>query len=109
MQVKPDFPKKQRFDKRLHAKSANVSIKMDSLKSSMRSSHHMDLMDLLSTSSCEIELAYTAGGFVWCDRPFYLVKWPQEGMADTHEYWSKHGAQLVYLPIFHGLNLIIFS
>ena len=21
---------------------------------------------------------YTAGGFVWCDRPFYLVKWPQE-------------------------------
>ena len=52
---------------------------------------------------------YTPGGFVWGDRPFYLVKWPQEGMADTHEYWSKHGAQLLYLSIFHGLNLIIFS
>ena len=53
--------------------------------------------------------SYTPGGFVWGDRPFYLVKWPQEGMADTHEYWSKHGAHLVYLPIFHGLTLIIFS
>ena len=21
---------------------------------------------------------YTAGGFVWCDRPFYLVKQPKE-------------------------------
>jgi hypothetical protein len=36
-------------------------------------------------------------------------KWQSSGMADTHEYWSKHDAHLVYLPIFHGLNLIIFS
>ena len=36
-------------------------------------------------------------------------KWQSLGMADTHEYWSQHDAHLVYLPIFHGLNLIIFS
>ena len=36
-------------------------------------------------------------------------KWQTSGMADTHEYWSQHDAHLVYLPIFHGLNLIIFS
>ena len=39
-------------------------------------------------------------------------KWQSSGMAAsaaTHEYWSQHDAQLVYLPIFHGLNLIIFS
>ena len=30
---------------------------------------------------------YTAGGFVWCDRPFYLVKQPQEQWAcDFHDY-----------------------
>ena len=36
-------------------------------------------------------------------------KWQCSGMADTHEYWFQHDAHLVYLPIFHGLNLIIFS
>ena len=36
-------------------------------------------------------------------------KWQSLGMADTYEYWSQHDAHLVYLPIFHGLNLIIFS
>ena len=36
-------------------------------------------------------------------------KWQSSGMAATHEYWSQHDAHLVYLPIFHGLNLIIFS
>ena len=36
-------------------------------------------------------------------------KWQSSGMADTHEYWSQHDAHLVYLPIFHGLNLIIVS
>ena len=36
-------------------------------------------------------------------------KWQFTGMADTHEYWSQHDAHLVHLPIFHGLNLIIFS
>ena len=36
-------------------------------------------------------------------------KWQSSGMTDTHEYWSQHDAHLVYLPIFHGLNLIIFS
>ena len=36
-------------------------------------------------------------------------KWQSSGMADTHEHWSQHDAHLVYLPIFHGLNLIIFS
>ena len=36
-------------------------------------------------------------------------KWQSSGMADTHEYWSQHDAHLVYLPIFHGLNLTIFS
>ena len=36
-------------------------------------------------------------------------KWQSSGMADTHEYWSQHDAHLVYLPISHGLNLIIFS
>ena len=30
-------------------------------------------------------------------------------MSDTHEYWSQHSAHLLYSPIFHGLNLIIFS
>ena len=38
-----------------------------------------------------------------------LHKWQFPGMADTHEYWSQHDAHLVHLPIFHGLNLIIFS
>ena len=29
---------------------------------------------------------YTPGGFVWCDRPFYLVKQPQEKWAcDFHD------------------------
>ena len=29
---------------------------------------------------------YTAGGFVWCDMPFYLVKQPQEKWAyDFHD------------------------
>ena len=29
---------------------------------------------------------YTAGGFVWCDRSFYLVKWPQKKWAcDFHD------------------------
>ena len=29
---------------------------------------------------------YTAGEFVWCDRPFYLVKQPQEKWAcDFHD------------------------
>ena len=36
-------------------------------------------------------------------------KWQSSGMAATYEYWSQHDAHLVYLPIFHGLNLIIFS
>ena len=36
-------------------------------------------------------------------------KWQSSGMAATHEYWSQHDAHLGYLPIFHGLNLIIFS
>ena len=36
-------------------------------------------------------------------------KWQSSGMAATHEYWSQHDAHIVYLPIFHGLNLIIFS
>ena len=32
------------------------------------------------------KLIYTAGGFVWCDRPFYLVKQPQEKWAcDFHD------------------------
>ena len=30
--------------------------------------------------------AYTAGGFVWCERPFYIVKQPQEKWAcDFHD------------------------
>ena len=30
--------------------------------------------------------SYTAGGFVWYDRPFYLVKQPQEKwMCDFHD------------------------
>ena len=30
--------------------------------------------------------SYTAGGFVWCDRPFYLVKQSQEKWAcDFHD------------------------
>ena len=30
--------------------------------------------------------AYTAGGFVWCDRPLYLVKQPQEKwVCDFHD------------------------
>ena len=29
---------------------------------------------------------YTAGGFVWCDRPFYLEKKPQEKWTcDNHD------------------------
>ena len=36
-------------------------------------------------------------------------KWQSSGMAATHKYWSQHDAHLLYLPIFHGLNLIIFS
>ena len=36
-------------------------------------------------------------------------KWQSSGMADTHEYWSQHDAHLVCLPIFHGLNPMIFS
>ena len=36
-------------------------------------------------------------------------KWQFSGMADTHKYCSQHSAHLVYSPIFHGLNLIIFS
>ena len=29
---------------------------------------------------------YTASGFFWCDRPFYLVKWLQEKWAcDFHD------------------------
>ena len=36
-------------------------------------------------------------------------KWQSLGMADTHEYRSQHDAHLTYLPISHGLNLIIFS
>ena len=38
-----------------------------------------------------------------------LHKWQFPGMADTQEYWSQHDVHLVHLPIFHGLNLIIFS
>ena len=34
----------------------------------------------------EQQNSYTAGGFVWCDRPFYLVKQPQEKWAcDFHD------------------------
>ena len=40
---------------------------------------------------------------------FSTLKWQSSGMAATHEYWSQNDAHLVYLPIFHGLNLIIFS
>ena len=33
-----------------------------------------------------LRLCYTAGRFVWCDRPFYLVKWSQEKWAcDFHD------------------------
>ena len=33
-----------------------------------------------------LEKIYTAGGFVWCDRPFYLVNWPQEKWTiDFHD------------------------
>ena len=36
----------------------------------------------LTVMKCRV---YTAGGFVWCDRPFYLVKQPQEKWAcDFH-------------------------
>ena len=36
-------------------------------------------------------------------------KWQSSEMAATHVYWSQHDAHLEYLPIFHGLNLVIFS
>ena len=36
-------------------------------------------------------------------------KWQSSGMAATHEYRSQHDAHLIYLPIFHGLNLTILS
>ena len=29
------------------------------------------------TDSGVSEFIYTAGGFVWCDRPFYLVEHPE--------------------------------
>ena len=36
-------------------------------------------------------------------------KWQSSSMVATHEYWFQHDANLVYLPIFHGVNLILFS
>ena len=34
----------------------------------------------------EFIFTYIPGGFVWCDGPFYLVKWPQEKWAcDFHD------------------------
>ena len=37
--------------------------------------------NLEHTTPRPIDDTYTPGGFVWGDRPFYLVKWPQEKWA----------------------------
>ena len=43
------------------------------------------VMGMLGTVRKE-SVTYTAGGFVWCDGPFYLVKQPQEKWAcDFHD------------------------
>ena len=70
------------------------------------------IRNLWSSKNC-----WLTPGWLWCTVTCIIVrrllisvhKWQFPGMADTHEYWSQHDAHLVYLPIFHGLNLIIFS
>ena len=57
----------------------------------------------------EIQIILTVACIIFCRFLISVHKWQSSGMADTHEYWSQHDAHLVYLPIFHGLNLIIFS
>ena len=57
-------------------------------------------------------LTYTAGGFIWCDRPFYLVNWPQEKwVCDFHDdgrtrAWHHHGSHTPTSPgaILQGLS-----
>ena len=53
--------------------------------------------------------AYTVACIIVRRLSISVHKWQSSRMADTHEYWFQHDAHLVYLPIFHGLNLIIFS
>ena len=67
-----------------------------------------ELIFRIASYSCN--LGYSAVACIIVRRLLISVhKWQSSGMADTHEYWSQHDAHLVYLPIFHGLNLIIFS
>jgi hypothetical protein len=51
---------------------------------------------------------HTVACIIVCRLLISVHKWQSSGMADTHEYWSQHDAHIVYLPIFHGLNLMIF-
>lgn len=48
--VKPNFPLKPTFENGLYVKSAHVSTEMDVIKRSMKSSLHMDLMNVLTWS-----------------------------------------------------------
>ena len=60
-------------------------------------------------STIIIKSNYTAGGFVWCDRPFYLLKQSQEKWAcDFHDDATPLSFQLQVTEVIF-LNLIIFS
>ena len=62
-----------------------------------------------STIKINLSLWHTVACIIVRRLLISVHKWQFSGMAATHEYWSQHDAHLVYLPIFHGLNLIIFS
>ena len=50
---------------------------------------------------CPSWLRYTPGGFVWCDRPFYLVKLSQEKwVCDFHDDALPLSFQLQVAEVF---------
>ena len=57
--VKSNYPLNPTFENGIHAKFANFSTKMDMLKKCISSFYNMDLMDLLSTSLCVADLAWS--------------------------------------------------
>ena len=70
---------------------------------------NLELFDLRKTYAVNLKMPYTVACIIVRRLLISVHKWQSSGMADTYEYWSQHDAHLVYLPIFHGLNLITFS
>ena len=90
--TKSRFSKKEMHCKASNENCTNITFVRRKNHNKMKFFLQLKLYDDVSTfntiffSQIGCGLTYTAGGFVWCDRPSYLVKQPQEKWAcDFHD------------------------